>query len=127
MSLQEILRLIRLYGKKITQLPNATLPLSGSEVFEVIQGGVNRQVSIDSVVIPAGGLDHWRGDYAGTTTMPTTGGNFTGGVPAAGDEWRLTDTLVIGGNTYSPGTIIKAMINTPGQTLTNWGFLAMQL
>lgn len=72
-------------------------------------------------------IDHWRGDYAGTTTMPTTGGNFTLGVPAGGDRWRLTNTLTIGGNVYPPGTIIEAMINEPGQTLTNWAFYAMQL
>lgn len=71
--------------------------------------------------------DHWRGEWDGTTTLPTTGGTYTGSAPGAGDEWILTNELAIGGNVYAAGTIIKALVNSPGQTLTNWAFLANQL
>lgn len=71
--------------------------------------------------------DHYRGDWAGTTTFPATGGTYTGGVPKAGNRWRLTDTLVIGVDVYGPGSIIEAAINTPGQTRANWNIYAAQL
>lgn len=69
----------------------------------------------------------YRGDYGGTTTLPTTGGGGVGGLPVAGDRWRLTNTLVVGGNVYAAGTVIEAAANTPGQTLTNWIFYSTQL
>ena len=72
-------------------------------------------------------INNFRGDWAGTTTLPATGGTFTGGVPGAGNEWRLTAELTISGNVYAAGTIIKAMVDTPGQTLTNWAFIATQV
>ena len=75
----------------------------------------------------SGNVNHWRGDWDGVDALPATGGTFTGGVPGAGDEWRLTQALSIGGKNYAPGTIIKAMVNTPGQDLINWSFIAVQL
>lgn len=104
---------------KITELPVAD-PITGAELYEVVQGGLNKKATQSM-------LNPFRGDYAGTTTLPTTGGTFTGGVPGAGNEWRLTATLTVGGNVYEAGTIIKAMVNTPGQTLSNWAFLSVQL
>ena len=93
---------------------------TGAEIFGVSKSGDPKGMTSDM-------LSNWRGDWAGTTTLPTTGGTFTGGVPGAGNEWRLTNQLVIGGNVYPAGTIIKAMANTPGQTLTNWAFISTQL
>lgn len=71
-------------------------------------------------------ITNYRGDWAGTTDLPETGGTYTAGVPASGNRWRLTDVLVIGGNVFQPGTIIEAAINTPGQTLANWNFYQVQ-
>lgn len=106
-------------NKKITELPVAS-DLTGSELFEVVQGGVNKQTT-------AALVNPFRGDWAGTNAFPATGGTFTGGVPAAGNRWRLTNTLTIGGtDIYPPGTIIEAAINTPGQTTANWLKYAMQ-
>lgn len=69
---------------------------------------------------------HLRGDWAGTTTLPITGGFGVGGLPTRGNRWRLTATLSIGGNVYAPGTIIEAAIDSPGQTVANWIFYAVQ-
>jgi hypothetical protein len=82
---------------------------------------------IKTVVNRLAVIGGYRGDWAGTNAMPTTGGGYTAGAPGIGDRWRLTDTLSIGGNIYAPGTIIEAAINEPGQTLANWNFYAMQL
>lgn len=72
-------------------------------------------------------LTPFRGQWAGTTAFPETGGRHTGGVPRAGDHWFLTAELEVGGNNYGPGTVIMALVNTPGQTLTNWAKLSGQL
>lgn len=107
-------------NKKISELPTAT-SLDGTELYEIVQGGVNKKVS-QSVSNP------YRGDYAGGTSFPETGGRLSGGIPAAGDKWRLTSTLTIGGaDVYEAGTIIESAIDTPGQTTGNWIKYAVQL
>lgn len=114
------------YSNYVEALDAATTT-TGTILIAVSHDGDAEKMTPAQLADAAGVVNHYRGDYAGTTTMPTTGGTFTGGVPAAGNEWRLTAQLVIGGNVYPAGTIIKAAINTPGQTLTNWIFLAIQL
>lgn len=54
MTLQEVLLLLRSYGKKITQLPNATVPLSGGEKAEIVQAGINVQVDISEFGVTTG-------------------------------------------------------------------------
>lgn len=107
---------------KISQLIQRTP--DGQEYFEVIippfTRGTNRKVLLSNLI-------PFRGDWSGTTTLPETGGTGAAGSVAAGNEWRLAETLVIGDNVYSPGTIIKAMTNGPGQILSNWAFIATQI
>lgn len=107
-------------NKKITELPTGNYFMDASWI-EGVEGGVNVKFSPAQV-------NPFRGDYAGTTSFPITGGRYSGGTPAAGDRWRLTNTLIIGGtDIYPPGTIIEAAINGPGQTTTNWIKHAVQL
>lgn len=40
-------------GKKITQLPDADLPLTGSEYVEIVQDGINKKVQV--IQLPGGG------------------------------------------------------------------------
>jgi len=62
-----------------------------------------------------------RGDYAGGTTFPASGGRYSvDGTPMRGDRWRLTDTLTIGEDIYFSGTILEAATDDPGQTTGNW-------
>ena len=90
-------------------------------IIPLSKGGVARSITEDL-------LNPNRGDYAGTNSFPTSGGRYTGGAPMRGDRWRLTDTLTIGGtDIYSPGTIIEAAIDSPGQTTGNWIKYAVQL
>jgi hypothetical protein len=98
---------------KISELTTATA-IDGNEYQEIIQGGVNKKLSKD--------LDNPnRGDYAGGTSFPSTGGRYTGGAPMRGDRWRLTGILTIGGtDIYAPGILIEAATNAPGQTTGNW-------
>jgi hypothetical protein len=55
--------------------------------------------------------EHNRGDYAGTTAFPSTGGNYTGGTAARGDRWRLTAGCTVDGNFYAPGTVVEAAVD----------------
>lgn len=36
-------------NKKISELPAATLPLAGTELMEIVQGGINKQVAKSDV------------------------------------------------------------------------------
>jgi hypothetical protein len=76
-------------------------------------------------------LNPFRGTYAGGTSYPSTNGRYTGGVPASGDMYALTDTLTIsdGGSDYiyEPGTILMSLTNNPGNTKSNWAALSVQL
>ena len=106
-------------NKAISELPTGSNYM-GSSWQEGVEGGISVKFSPTQT-------DPFRGDFSGTNAFPTTGGRFTGGVPAAGDRWRLTATLTIGGtDIYAPGTVIEAAINTPGQTTANWIKYAVQ-
>lgn len=107
-------------GTKISALPTGSAYM-GSQWIVGVEAGA-------SVKFSPSQTNPFRGDWAGTTSFPTTGGRFTAGVPAAGDKWRLTSTLTIGGtDIYPPGTIIEAIQNTPGQTNSNWIKYAAQM
>ncbi len=61
-------------------------------------------------------------DASVTDVYPSTGGSGVSGAVMAGDEWFVS---VSGDNTDYGGTmpvktILKALINTPGQTAGNW-------
>lgn len=106
-------------NKKITELPTGSNFMS-STWQEGVEGGINVKFSPQQT-------NPFRGTWAGTNAFPATGGRYTSGVPAIGDMWILTDTLTIGSDVYSPGSIILALTNTPGQTRSNWAVLAVQL
>lgn len=106
-------------NKKISELPTGS-SFMGASWIEGVEGGVNVKYSPDQV-------NPFRGDWAGTTAMPTTGGRYTGGAPAEGDNWVLTNELEIWGNVYSVGSVIFSKVNNPGQTQANWLVLSVQL
>lgn len=43
-------------GIKVTDLPAADVPLTGSEIMMIVQGGVSKQVPVDDVVVVGVGL-----------------------------------------------------------------------
>jgi hypothetical protein len=113
-------------NKKITDLPSASA-LTGAELLEGVQGGINVKLTTQDVADLSTGVEHYRGDFAGGTAFPNTGGTGASNVPAMGDKWRLTGTLTVSGNLYAAGTVIEAAIDTPGNTRANWNIYAMQL
>lgn len=104
---------------KISELSQAT-ELAGTEFGEIIQGGINKKIAPDL-------LNPNRGDWAGTTAFPSTGGRFTGGAPMRGDRWRLTAVLVVSGSAYDIGTVVEAAVNNAGaSTISDWIKYAVQ-
>jgi len=62
-----------------------------------------------------------RGGYnASTNLFPVTGGSGTTGTVKKGDMWTLTVAGTLNSVTEPVGTVIRALIDAPGQTATNW-------
>jgi hypothetical protein len=77
---------------------------------------VNNQI-ITSVT----GLLDYRGSYnASGNTFPATGGSGTAGAILKGDFWICSVAGTLGGTSVTPGDLIIALVDTPGQTSSNW-------
>ena len=71
------------------------------------------------------GLLDYRGHFdASVNTFPTTGGSGTSGAIVIGDLWVI-DTIATSGSLlgYPIGSVVWALVNTPGQTAANWDVL----
>jgi len=76
---------------------------------------------VDNSVI---GLLDYRGGYnASGNTYPTTGGSGTEGAILKGDLWIISVAGTLGGVAVQVGDAIVALVDTPGQTSTNWNSL----
>jgi len=80
---------------------------------------VNNQI-ITSVT----GLLDYRGSYnASVNTFPATGGSGTAGAILKGDFWICSVAGTLGGTSVTPGDLIIALVDTPGQTASNWDLI----
>lgn len=74
------------------------------------------------------GLLRDRGNYnASSNLFPTTGGSGTGGAVMQGDLWYINVAGTLGGSSVLVGYSIRALVDTPGQTSTNWAILNVGL
>ena len=72
----------------------------------------------DSLVV---GLLDDRGNYdASSNTFPASGGSGSAGAILKGDLWTVSVAGTLGGTAVTPGDIVRALVNTPGQTAGNW-------
>lgn len=63
----------------------------------------------------------FRGGYdASSNLFPSTGGSGTGGAIQSGDFWVITVAGTLGGETVAVGSLIFAIVDSPGQTASNW-------
>ena len=63
----------------------------------------------------------FRGSYdASANSFPATGGSGVAGAIIAGDTWSVTVAGTLGGTSVFIGNTVLALINTPGQTSSNW-------
>jgi hypothetical protein len=80
---------------------------------------VNNQI-ITSVT----GLLDYSGSYnASVNTFPATGGSGTAGAILKGDFWICSVAGTLGGTSVTPGDLIIALVDTPGQTSSNWDLI----
>lgn len=68
------------------------------------------------------GLLNDRGNYdASGNTFPAAGsGSGTSGAIKKGDIWTVNVAGTLGGVAVTPGDLVRALVNTPGQTAGNW-------
>lgn len=70
------------------------------------------------------GLWDDRGSYDPTgNTFPATGGSGTDGAILKGDIWTISVIGTLGGVAVEIGDTVRALVDTPEQTSTNWGIL----
>jgi len=74
------------------------------------------------------GLLRDQGNYnASSNLFPSTGGSGTGGAVMQGDLWYINVAGTLGGTSVLVGYSIRALVDTPGQTSTNWAILNVGL
>ena len=67
------------------------------------------------------GLLDDRGNYnASTNVFPTTGGSGAAGAILKGDLWSISIAGTLGGVAVTTGDVLRALVDAPGSTSTNW-------
>lgn len=67
------------------------------------------------------GLIDDRGNYdASGNVFPSSGGSGTAGAVLKGDLWTVSVAGTLGGNAVTAGDLVRALVDTPGQTSSNW-------
>ena len=70
------------------------------------------------------GLWDDRGSYdASSNLFPSTGGSGTAGAIMKGDIWTINVQGTLGGVLMHVGDTVRALVDSPGQTSTNWALL----
>lgn len=70
------------------------------------------------------GLLDDRGNYdASSNLFPSSGGSGASGAILKGDLWYVSVAGVLGGQSVSVGSSVRALVNTPAQTAGNWDVL----
>lgn len=105
--------------KKISQLTAATLPLAGTEVLPIVQGGVTTKVATDDLTVKnfrsnaSTGLLQVAGPGAGTTRVMTTpNANFTAARTDAAQTFSGNQTL--SNNLLVPSGVVVVGETTAG-------------
>ena len=75
------------------------------------------------------GVVNDRGQYNPTTTSlwPVTGGRGLGGLPIKGDMWEASVSGTMNGTNIETGWWFRALIDTPGQSASNWAISVSQI
>lgn len=76
---------------------------------------------VDGLVV---GLLDDRGSFdASVNLFPSSGGSGTAGAILKGDIWYISVAGTLGGAAVTVGDSVRALVDTPGQTATNWSIL----
>ena len=97
--------------------PTTTTQLSSDNSTKIATTAAARAIAVSIV----SGADHARGFYdASTNLFPATGGSGTAGAILFADYWTVSVAGTLGGEPVAIGTVLTALVNTPGQTASNW-------
>jgi len=100
--------------------------IDGSRSFTAVVAGVSPVGSsdlatkgyVDALVV---GLLDDRGNYdASGNVFPSSGGSGTAGAILKGDLWTISVAGTLGGHPVTAGDVVRALVDTPGQTDGNW-------
>lgn len=102
-----------------------TTPLDLKGLSVTFNGGAQQIATTDDVdnAVAAAtlGLLDDRGNYdASSNLYPATGGSGTAGAIVKGDLWYVSVPGTLGGVLHAVGYSIRALVDSPGQTSTNW-------
>ena len=94
---------------------NPTGPVPTTEFSLVTKGYA------DSLIV---GMLNLRGSWdASSNLYPTTGGSGTYGAIRKGDLWYVSVAGILSGKSVNAGDSFAALVNTPGQTFSNWNVM----
>lgn len=81
-------------------------------------GENNAKAYADTLVV---GLLDDRGNYdASVNTFPASGGSGSAGAVKKGNLWTVSVAGTLGGTAVTAGDLVRALVDTPGQTASNW-------
>ena len=105
-------------NKKWTELASITT-LDGSELMAFVQGGVNKKGTVTDLIDYLGslGVVIFKGNWDASSNVFPSVSVFKGNL------WRISVAGILGGVEVSPGAKIMALVDSPGQTLTNWDII----
>lgn len=107
-------------GKEDVSNKSTDISLGTSDTLYSSQKAVKTYVdnSISSATV---GLIDDRGNYdASTNLYPATGGSGTAGAVLKGDMWTVSVAGTLGGVSVTAGDLVRALVDTPAQTSSNW-------
>lgn len=98
-------------------VPDAQIPAAIARDAEVAAVYATK-VYADTLVV---GLLDDRGNHdASGDVFPSTGGSGSAGAVLKGDLWTISVAGTLGGTAVTAGDVIRALVDSPGQTASNW-------
>lgn len=86
--------------------------------LDALAGTLATQAYADALVF---GLLNDRGNYdASGNVFPSTGGSGGAGAVLKGNLWAISVAGTLGGVAVTAGDVVRALVDTPGQTSSNW-------
>lgn len=108
-----------------TSLDYSIEPIAALLAASVTNGDTTHAPSGDAVfdAIAAAVVGLWddRGNYdASSNLFPATGGSGASSAILKGDLWTISVSGTLGGSAVAIGDTVRALVDTPGQTASNW-------